>query len=151
VLLHCLAKRGNTAWFLQFFWLTIHTHAAVWLPKSLINTFSSGLLGGTVQEKRSRERCSSWDCVARTVNAPVRCLLGFLFRKVMLNHWIVDVGKQSIIWFLTSAKSYRNRTVYVKIIANAFLSHGVLFTIHHVLKTSHLWFAIILKYTVRLR
>jgi len=35
-----------------------HTHAAVWLL--VINAFSSGLLGGMVQEKGSRDRRSSW-------------------------------------------------------------------------------------------
>ena len=32
----------------------------------------------------------------RMHKAPVRCLLGFLFRKVMLKHYIGEVGKQSI-------------------------------------------------------
>ena len=32
-----------------------------------------------------------------TNNAPVHCLLGFLFRKVMQKHYIGEVGKQSII------------------------------------------------------
>ena len=36
-----------------------------------------------------------------THNAPVHCLLDFLFRKVMEKHWIGEVGKQSIVWFLT--------------------------------------------------
>jgi len=48
--------------------------------------------------------------------------LGFLFRKVVQNHYIGEVGKQSSLfsYFLsnTSAKSYRNRVVYVKIIAS---------------------------------
>jgi len=32
-----------------------------------------------------------------THNAPVRCFLGFLFRKVMQKHQTGEVGKQSII------------------------------------------------------
>jgi len=39
----------------------------------------------TVQEKESRERCSSWT-VLHAQSATVRCFLGFLFRKVMLKH-----------------------------------------------------------------
>jgi len=42
-------------WFLQSFWPTTHTHAAVWLLKSR----SSRAVGGMVQEKGSRGRRSS--------------------------------------------------------------------------------------------
>jgi len=45
------------AWFLQYFWLTTRIHDSLNL---LIKAFSSGLLGGMVQEKASWERCSSW-------------------------------------------------------------------------------------------
>ena len=51
----------------------------------VINAYSSGLLAGMVQDKRSRERCIGLCC---THNAPVRCLPGFLFRKVMLKHYV---------------------------------------------------------------
>jgi len=33
-------------------------------------------------------------------NAAVHCLLGFLFRKVMQKHWIGEMGKQSVFYFL---------------------------------------------------
>jgi len=49
----------------------------------VINAFSSGLLGGMVQEKVDSAAAVALCC---THNAPVRCLLGFLFRKVMLKH-----------------------------------------------------------------
>jgi len=87
MLYQCIARiHPVAAWFLQFYWLVSHTHAAVWLPKSCNQyvTFSLVQLWGMVQEKGSRERCSSWTVF--TYNAPVRCLLGFLFHKVMLKH-----------------------------------------------------------------
>jgi len=37
-----------------------HTHAAVRLPKSCSQCVQLGAVGGVVQEKGSRERCSSW-------------------------------------------------------------------------------------------
>ena len=49
-----------------------------------INAFISGLLGGVVQEKGSREHCSSWTVL--NAQCTVCCLVGFLFRKVMLKH-----------------------------------------------------------------
>jgi len=35
MLYQCIARiQLVPPWFLQFFWLTTHTHVAVWLPKS---------------------------------------------------------------------------------------------------------------------
>jgi len=51
------------------------------------NAFSSGRLWGMVQEKGSREHCSSWT-VLHAHKAQVHCLLGFLFRKIMMKHFI---------------------------------------------------------------
>jgi len=49
MLYQCIARiQPDAPWFLQSFWLMTHTHAAVWLPKLVINAFSSGLLGGMV-------------------------------------------------------------------------------------------------------
>jgi len=51
-------------WFFQSFWLTTHTHAAVWLPKSWNQCVQLGAVcwGSWFrnQEKGSRERRSSW-------------------------------------------------------------------------------------------
>ena len=57
----CIARiQPVAAWFLLSFWLTTHTHTAVWLPKSCSQCIQLGPFGGMVQEKGSRERCSSW-------------------------------------------------------------------------------------------
>ena len=106
LLYQCIARiQAVAALFLQSFWLTTHNHAAVWLPESCNQCVQLRALG---EHK-----------------APVRCLLGFLFCKVMLKHQKGEVGKQSIIWFLisyflsnTCAKNYRNQVVCVKIIAS---------------------------------
>jgi len=82
LLYQCIARiQAVAALFLQSFWLTTHTHAVVWLPKSSKSSFSLGLLWGHVQEKGSREHRCSW-----TVLHAVHCFLGFLFPKVMLKH-----------------------------------------------------------------
>ena len=76
VLMHCqnsTCSRSVAAWFLQSFWLTTHTHAAISLHKSYNKCVQLGAVKGMVQEKGSRERCSSWT-VLHTHNAPVRCL-----------------------------------------------------------------------------
>jgi len=56
---YCIAWIQPAAWLLQCFWLTTHTHAAVWLPKSCDPCVQLGAVGGIVQDKRSRERCRS--------------------------------------------------------------------------------------------
>jgi len=53
-------------------------------PNLVINAFSSGLLWGMVQEKEAESAAAVG--LYCTHKAPVRCLLGFLFRKVMLKH-----------------------------------------------------------------
>jgi len=88
--LKCIARvQPVTTWFLQPFRLTTHKNAAVWLPKSCNQCVRLWTVGGMVHDKRSRERCRSWTMLhAQTAQCtrPVRCLLGFLFRKVMLKH-----------------------------------------------------------------
>jgi len=56
MLYQCIAWVQTAAWFLQSFWLTTHTHDAVWLPKSCNQCMHSaiGTTGGMVQEKGSR-------------------------------------------------------------------------------------------------
>jgi len=71
MLYQCFARiQPVVPWFLQFFWLTSHTHAAVWLPKSCNQCVQLGAVGRSmVQEKGSRERSSmQLDCVACTMH-----------------------------------------------------------------------------------
>ena len=49
----------------------------------VINAFSSGLFGGIWLRRKEVESAAAFG-LCYTHNAPVRCLLGFLFRKVML-------------------------------------------------------------------
>jgi len=61
MLYQCITRNQLVAaWFLQSFWLTNHTHAIVWLPKSCNQCVRLGAVGDMVQEKGSWERCSSW-------------------------------------------------------------------------------------------
>ena len=86
----------------------------------VINAFSLGLLWGITQEKRSRERCSSW-----TVLHVQYTSLSSRFPISQSNAEALDRrgGKTQhhmISYFLsnTSSKNYGNRIVYVKIIAS---------------------------------
>ena len=50
----------------------------------VINMFSSGLLGAWFRRKEAESAAAVGVCYMH--NAPVRCLMGFLFCKVMLKH-----------------------------------------------------------------
>jgi len=50
----------------------------------VINAFSLGLLWGMVQEKEVDSAAAVGLCCMH--KAPAHCILGFLFRKVMLKH-----------------------------------------------------------------
>jgi len=63
MLYQCIARIQLVApWFLQSFWLTSHTHAAVWLLRSCTGNqcVQVGADGGMVQEKVSRQCRSGW-------------------------------------------------------------------------------------------
>jgi len=64
----------------------------------VIDAFSSGLLGAWFKRKGVKSAVAIAPCCMHM--EPVRCLLGFLFCKVMLKHWIGEVRKQSTVWFL---------------------------------------------------
>jgi len=55
-----LPEFNQSAWFIKSFWLTTHIHTTVWLPKSCNQCVHLRAVGGMVQEKGSRQRCSSW-------------------------------------------------------------------------------------------
>jgi len=96
--LKCCISAPVAAWFLQFFWVTTHTllYDSINL---VINAFSSGLLGAWFRRKEVESAAAVGLCCRH--NVPVHCILSFLFRKVMLKRWVGEVGKQSIVWFLT--------------------------------------------------
>jgi len=61
MLYQCIAGIQLVApWFLQSFWLTTHTHATIWLPKSCKQCVQFGAVVGMVQSKGSQERRSTW-------------------------------------------------------------------------------------------
>jgi len=63
----------------------------------VISAFSLGLfLHWGVWFRRKEVESAAAVGLCCTHNEPVCCLLGFLFRKVMLKHYIGEVGKQSI-------------------------------------------------------
>jgi len=75
-------------------------HHLLWLPKFCNQCVQlQGLLGAWFRWKEVDSAAAVGLCY--THNAPARCLLGFLIRKVMQKHWIGEVGKQSIVWFHT--------------------------------------------------
>ena len=133
VLLHYLVKRGNTkiAFSLKccINALPEFNLSDSWLVLTLlydclnlvINAFSSGLLEGMVQEKGSRERRSSWT-VLHAQCTSVLCS-GFPLSQgntEAVDRWGRQRKYRLISYFLsnTSAKNYRNRIMYVKIIAS---------------------------------
>jgi len=111
-------------------WLTTHNHAAVWLPQScIINVFSSGLLAAW-RRKKSKALQQLPCCMHK---AAVRCLLGFLFRKVMLKHQISEVGSSDFLpsqWHFWQKLSQSDRVCqyYSKVKGgtfSSFLRHSV--------------------------
>jgi len=82
MLYQCIAWIQPAVWFLQSFWLTTHTHDAVWLPKSCNQCVQpAGLLAAWFTRKEVESTAGVGLCC--TCSAPVRCLLGFLFCKIM--------------------------------------------------------------------
>jgi len=109
------------AWFLQSFWLTTHTHAAVWLPKSCNQCVHLGAGCGMVQEKESQECGRSWTVLHAQCTSVLSS--GFPISQgnaEALDRWAGKTKHCLILYFLsnTSAKNYRNRIMYVKITAS---------------------------------
>jgi len=111
---------------------TFLTHAAVWLPKSCNQCVQLGAVGGMVQEKGSREYCSSWTVLHAQSNSALSSGYPLLqSNDEALDRWGWNTNDRLISNYLsdTSAKHYRNRIVYVKIIASqrwdGFLRHSV--------------------------
>jgi len=61
----------------------------------VINAFSSELLGAWFRINEDESAAEVGLCCMH--NAPVRCLLDFLFRKAMQKHYIDEVQKQPIV------------------------------------------------------
>ena len=81
VSVHCL----NSTRFIQSFRLTTHTHDAVGLSKSCNQCVQlAGLLGTWFKRKEVESAAGVGLCC--THNAALRCLLGFLFCKLMQKH-----------------------------------------------------------------
>ena len=110
------------AWFLQSVWLMTHTHAAVWLPKSRNQCVQLGAVVGAWFRRNELDSAAAVGLCCMH-NAPVCCLLGFLFLQgnaEALDKWGGKAKHRLIYYFLTntSAKNCRNRIVYVNIIAS---------------------------------
>jgi len=106
--LKCIAWIQPAAWLLQSFWLTTHTHNAVWLPKSYNQCIQPTGLGGMAQEKGSRAHCRSWTVLhAHCTSMPSS---GFPILQGNAEALERRGG--------TSAKNYRNRIVCVNTAAS---------------------------------
>jgi len=130
---YCIAWIQPAVWFLQSFWLTTHTHAAVWLPKSCNQCAQLGAVEGIVQEKGSCERYRSWTVLHAQCSSALSS--GFPISQdnaEALERWGGKTKHRLTSYFLrnTFVKNYRNQIVCVKIIASqsgTFLRHGVHF------------------------
>jgi len=67
VLVHCRIQLV-AVWFLQYFWLTTHAHAAVWLPRSCNQCVHFRAVGGHGSEERKSRALQQLDCVAPTMH-----------------------------------------------------------------------------------
>jgi len=73
MLYQCIARiQPVDHWFLQSFWLTTHTRAAVWLPKSCNQHVQLGAVGAWFRRKESAAAVRL--CCTHNACAPVRCL-----------------------------------------------------------------------------
>jgi len=87
----------------------------------VINAFSLGLLGRMVQEKGSRERCSSWTALQAQSTSALSSGFPLLQGNAeALYRWGGKTKHRRISCFLsnTCAKNYPNRIVYVRIRAS---------------------------------
>jgi len=78
MLYQCIARIQLVAhWFLQSFWVTIHTHAAVWLPTSCTDNqcVQLGAVGGAWFRRKEVERGAAVGlCCMHNACAPMCCL-----------------------------------------------------------------------------
>ena len=64
MLYQCIVRIQPVApWFLQSFWLTTHTHAGVWLPKSCSQCVQLGAAGGRGSGERKSRAPQQLDCI----------------------------------------------------------------------------------------
>jgi len=95
-----------------------HTHAALWLSKSCNQCAQYRTVGGMVQEKESREHCSSWTVLHAQCTSVLSSGFPLLQGNAKtLDRWGGKTKHHLIFYFLrnTSAKNYHNRIVYVNI------------------------------------
>jgi len=134
ILVHCCISALPSAWFLQSFWLTTHTHAAVWLPKSCNQCVQRDCWEHCSGERKSIV-LQQFDCVAHTMH---QCAVSRFpisqGNAEALDRWGGKTKHHMILYFLSNipAKNYRNRIVYAKIIAtrrwDVFWRHRVIWT-----------------------
>jgi len=118
VLVHC--QNSSSRCLISSIFLT-HTPAALWLPKSCHQCAQFGTVGGIVQEKESREHCSSWTVLYTQCTSVLSSGFPLLQgNSKALDRWGGKMKHHLIFYFLknTSAKNYHNRVMYVKIIAS---------------------------------
>ena len=108
-------------WFLQSFWLTTHTHAAVWLPKLCKQCIQLGAVGARFRRKEVKSAHAAGLLHAQCAVFWVLSLATWQGNAEALDMWGGKNTKHRLISYClsnTSAKNYGNRIVYVKIIAS---------------------------------
>jgi len=83
VLVHCLNSTSHCL--IAAIFLTHKSYAVVWLPKYCSECIQLGAVGGAWFRRKEVDSAAAVG-LCGTHNAPVRCLLGFLFHKVMHKH-----------------------------------------------------------------
>ena len=120
VLVHCL--NSTSCLISSMFWLTTPVLTLLYDSLNLvINALSSGLLGGMVQDKRSRQRCRSWTMFHAQYTSALTSMFPLSQGNAeALDSWGWKTKHRLISYFLSnsSAKNYQNWIVYVKIVAS---------------------------------
>jgi len=110
VLVHCL---NSTSCLISSTFLTHNSYSCCRMtPKSCINAFSHKDCWGALFKRKEVDNAAAVGLCCMH-NAPVCCLLGFLFRKVMQKDWTCEMGKQSIIWFLTFSVTFLPKVIVI--------------------------------------
>jgi len=113
ILVHCL--NSTSCLISSIIWLTTHTHAALWLPKYCNQCVYLGAVGGGIWFRINEVESAAEVGLCCTHNAP-----GFPISQGNAEALCGKTKHHLISHYLrtTSAKSYRNGIVYVKIIAS---------------------------------
>jgi len=127
----CIISIQPAAWF-QSFWLTTHTFAAVWFPKSCDQCVQLGAVESMVQDKRSRERCRSWTVLHAQSTSALSCGFPTLQGNAeALDRWGGNTKHRLISYVLSNTSAKNNVAIgwsvwlLYQVKGGTFLRHSV--------------------------